>query len=272
MIPIRLTQSSSDARPIDFTVSTQTYNYFAAALVEQPWLYWRLNDVSSPGVDYGIAAPGPTNHPWTGNGVGTNLTLHQAGILQHPQATALPGNFAPLFTAQSSGAPSYARATGGLGHGATNFTVEYLVKYNGTCVTNNSHSGISRDGGGSSAYYFYGGYNGTQLSMLALLFAVGSVNMGWGTGHELEDQAVHQLTWVWTLGSGAGYDVKFYLDAVSLGSQHGDNLQQIQFDSVNVGIGPALLGATSYGGKIQEYRIYGTALSAGSILNHWQNV
>jgi hypothetical protein len=238
-------------------------DYYAAAQVQQPWLYWRLNDSTTPGVDYGVAAPGPTNHTWSTNGG----TLHSTGLLTPANPSTNGGNYC---IAGANGDNSRAYALGGLGHGATDFSIEYLFQFQTAgSHSQNTHFSIQRTGVGGSNYWLENGFLGTNLDFPAQLAGVGTVILTWtGTSHILDDGAVHQITLTFALGSGAGYDVILYVDAVSFGSQHGDNMQQIQFDNVAVG---QLSGPNAIAGNTQEFRIYQSVLSPSAVSNHWSN-
>jgi len=273
MDPIKLSMQNLDARSIDYTsAAIATRNYYAAALADDPWLYWRLNDASSPGVDYGVAAPAPTDHQPTAYQVGSGLTLHQAGLLTPDNPSTNGGNYSSVWGAATPGDLTAWAYLSGLGHGSTDFTVEYLLQRNASRMTDTFHCNIKRTGFGGSVYIMRNGCNGYLFNVYGALYAAPTVNITWGTGHELDDNAVHQVTWVWALSGGYGYDITLYLDANSLGTQHGDYLQQISFDTVSVGDYTEAPGQYNWYGPMQEFRIYQSLLTQHQIQTHWANV
>jgi len=262
MDPIRLSLQNLDARSIDYTsqVVTPSQTYAQAVSADSPWLYWYLNDPSGTFVDYGVANPGPTNHP----GI-------QAGTISRNVSPGLTGDGRTCIIS-AGGVPSPGGVYfDGLGHGGAPQTFEVLVQQTTFPPIGDVIFAMRRDGVGGSTYFLYGGCGTEDVQFQANLAGIGNVNLDWSmTTNAFTDGKVHQVTLTYAAAGGGNTNLELFIDAVSQGVKFLGGGQQLVMDEFVVGTDST--GAYSFAGKLQDAHIYQYILTQPQILAHYNAI
>jgi len=262
MIPIRLSLQDLDARVIDYTSQAVTpkLTYAQAVSADGPWLYWYMNEPSGNFADYGIANPGPTNHP--GIPFGTYTQGVTPGLTGDGRACFLVDGPA------SAGGAYY----DGLGHGGVPQTLEMLFQQTqNPPLFGDALFGMRRDGVGGSTYVLFGGCGTEDIQFQASLSGIGVVTLDWAmTTNAFTDGKVHQVTLTYAAAGGGNANLELFIDAVSQGAKALGGGQQLVMDEFIVANTAA--GTAAGCGKFQDAHIYQYILTQPQIQAHYNAI